>query len=209
MSVRDLQFTELERKEFPASNLIPHAVKPFDERLRSLAYYDVLTGLPNRTLFQDRLASTIQHAHVSSKKLALMFIDLDHFKHVNDSLGHVAGDKLLIQLSERLTTAIRSSDTLARIGGDEFVIILPDINQEQDVVDIAQRIFQKIQAPIDISGTPFQVTLSLGISLFPNDGITADDLLKKGDSAMYQAKSQGRNGYVFYNQHLAETSLQS
>ncbi|WP_171736984.1 EAL domain-containing protein [Vibrio sp. 99-70-13A1] len=175
-----------------------------DEKIRNLAYSDILTGLPNRTLFQDKLAETIEIFTKNDKKFALMFIDLDHFKNINDSMGHAAGDLLLIELAKRLSSSIRSRDILARLGGDEFVIIVSDISDEAEVIDIAQRIFNSFKEPINLYNKPVYVTLSLGISVFPNDGLDAEELLKKGDSAMYQAKSQGRNGYVFYDKVLEQ-----
>lgn len=178
-----------------------------EEKIKNLAYSDVLTGLPNRTLFQDKLDETIRFSSQDKKKFAIMFLDLDHFKYINDSMGHAAGDQLLIKLSERLNQSLRSRDVLARLGGDEFVIILPDIHTEQDVIDIAQRIFESFKTEVIVCDKPIFVTLSLGISIFPNDGRDAQTLLKRGDSAMYQAKSQGRNGYAFYNKQIEQKSI--
>ena len=173
-----------------------------EEKIKHLAYSDILTGLPNRTLFQDKLDETIALSAKNSKKFALMFIDLDHFKHVNDSMGHAAGDLLLIKLAERLSKSIRSRDVLARLGGDEFVIILPGIEDYDDIIDISERIFEHLKEPFIIQKKPVLGTLSLGVSVYPTDGIDAQSLLQKGDNAMYQAKSQGRNGYVFYDKAL-------
>jgi diguanylate cyclase (GGDEF)-like protein/PAS domain S-box-containing protein len=173
-----------------------------EEKIKSLAYSDILTGLPNRTLFQKKLESAITYCSENNKMFALMFIDLDHFKHINDSMGHSAGDLLLVELSKRLSHSIRPRDILARLGGDEFTIILPDISNQKDIIDVAERIFNNIQSPIIIAGKPVYCTLSLGISLYPNDGHDTQTLLQRGDSAMYLAKSQGRNGYVFYDKHL-------
>jgi len=174
----------------------------------NLAYSDILTGLPNRTLFQDKLAETILHSSTHGQKCALMFIDLDHFKNINDSMGHAAGDLLLIELSKRLSDSIRSNDFVARLGVDEFVIILRDIVNDTTVINIAQRIFSYLEAPILIHGKPIYSTLSLGISVYPTDGQDAQSLLQKGDNAMYQAKSQGRNGYVFYDKLLEQKNSQ-
>jgi len=172
------------------------------DKINNLAYSDILTGLPNRTLFQERLSDTILYSSLNDKKFALMFIDLDHFKHVNDSMGHAYGDQLLIKIAKRLSGAIRSHDILARLGGDEFVIILPEIVNEAEVIDVAERIFSRIKAPILLADKTIFTGLSLGISLYPLDGVDAELLLKKGDNAMYQAKSQGRNNYVFYDKLL-------
>ncbi|MDK9737102.1 EAL domain-containing protein [Vibrio sp. D404a] len=178
-----------------------------EEKIKNLAYSDVLTGLPNRTLFQDKLDETIRFSSRDNKKFAIMFIDLDHFKYINDSMGHAAGDQLLVKLSERLNQSLRSRDVLARLGGDEFVIILPDIKTEQEMVDVAQRIFESLKREVIVCDKPIFVTLSLGISIYPNDGLDAETLLKRGDSAMYQAKSQGRNGYAFYNKQIEQKNI--
>jgi len=164
------------------------------EKIKTLAYSDILTGLPNRTLFQEKLAETISFSARNSKKFALMFIDLDHFKHINDSMGHASGDLLLIKVADRILQSIRSVDMLARLGGDEFIIILPDISDEAGITDIVERIVNNIKKPIIIHDKPVTSTLSLGISVYPTDGIDAQSLLQKGDNAMYQAKEQGRNG---------------
>ncbi|CAH0525671.1 EAL domain-containing protein [Vibrio hippocampi] len=173
-----------------------------EEKIKSLAYSDILTGLPNRTLLHEKLQETIRISSKYDQQFALMFIDLDHFKNINDSMGHAAGDQLLVELTERLNNSIRRSDTLARLGGDEFVIILADIDNEAEVIDVAHRIFKNLQPAIVVQNKSIYSTLSLGISIYPNDGLEAETLLKKGDSAMYQAKSQGRNGYVFYDTEL-------
>lgn len=175
-----------------------------EEKIKNLAYSDILTGLPNRTRFQDKLEETLALAAKHNSKFAIMFIDLDHFKHINDTMGHAAGDQLLVKLAERLDLSIRSTDMLARLGGDEFIIILPELEDEEDIIDIAERIFNNIKDPVSINDKPIYITLSLGISIYPTDGDDAQSLLKKGDNAMYQAKSQGRNGYVFYDKVLEE-----
>jgi diguanylate cyclase (GGDEF)-like protein/PAS domain S-box-containing protein len=173
-----------------------------EEKIKSLAYSDILTGLPNRTLFQSKLEEAIAYSSKNEKQFALMFIDLDHFKHINDSMGHTAGDLLLIELAKRLSKSIRPRDILARLGGDEFTIILPDISNQKEIIDVAERIFSNIHKPITIDGSAIYCTLSLGISIYPNDGQDTQSLLQQGDSAMYLAKSQGRNGYVFYDKLL-------
>jgi diguanylate cyclase (GGDEF)-like protein/PAS domain S-box-containing protein len=173
-----------------------------EHKIKNLAYSDTLTGLPNRTSFQEQLDEIIRQASANKTKFALMFIDLDHFKHINDSMGHASGDLLLIKLAERLSQSIRSNDILARLGGDEFIIILPNIKYEDEIIVIVQRIFNKLQKPILIHEKPVYSTLSLGISVYPSDGLDAQSLLQKGDKAMYQAKSQGRNGYAFYDNLL-------
>jgi diguanylate cyclase (GGDEF)-like protein len=141
---------------------------------------------------------------LNNKKFALMFIDLDHFKNINDSMGHATGDLLLIKIADILKCSIRSRDIIARLGGDEFVIILPDIKDEGDIIKIAEHIFKSIKKPILLNDKQVYSALSLGISIYPHDGLDAQTLLQKGDNAMYQAKSQGRNGYVFYDKLLEE-----
>ena len=177
------------------------------ERIKKLAYFDILTGLPNRTLFQEKLAKTLSFSAENSQKFALMFIDLDRFKEINDSMGHAAGDIFLIKLAERLTQSVRTQDTLARLGGDEFVIIVPDVNHGAEITAIVERIFNNIKTPVSIQDKSIYCSLSLGISVYPMDGVDEQSLLQKGDNAMYQAKSQGRNGYLFYDQLLAEKAL--
>jgi len=174
--------------------------KLHEDKIKSLAYSDILTGLPNRTLFQEKLAETISFSAINKQQFALMFFDLDYFKEINDSMGHAAGDLLLIKLAKRLSKLIRSQDLLARIGGDEFIIILPDISVKSEITDIVKRIFNDLEEPFLIHHKAVKITLSLGISLYPTDGISPDSLLQKGDNAMYKAKSQGRNRYVFYEQ---------
>lgn len=175
-----------------------------ENKIKNLAYSDTLTGLANRTAFQDKLTEIIALSEKNKSKFALMFIDLDHFKHINDSMGHAAGDLLLIKLAGRLNQSIRSNDIVARLGGDEFIIILPDIKEKSEVIVIAERIFNNIKQPIIIHDKPVYSALSLGVSLYPSDGEDAQSLLRKGDNAMYQAKSQGRNGYSFYDKSLEE-----
>lgn len=175
-----------------------------EEKIKKLAYSDILTGLPNRTLFQDKLTETISFSFTNQKKFALMFIDLDHFKNINDSMGHATGDLLLIKIANILKRSIRSRDIIARLGGDEFVIILPDIKDEGDIIKIAEHIFKSIKKPILLNDKQVYSALSLGISIYPNDGLDAQTLLQKGDNAMYQAKLHGRNGYVFYDKLLEQ-----
>ena len=179
-----------------------------EERIKKLAYSDILTGLPNRTLFQEKLVETINFSFTHQKKFALMFIDLDHFKNINDSMGHAAGDLLLIKIADILKRSVRSRDIIARLGGDEFVIILPDIKDEDDIIKIAEYIFKEIKNPILLNDKKIYSALSLGISIYPNDALDAQSLLQKGDNAMYQAKSNGRNGYVFYDKLLEQKNTQ-
>ena len=163
------------------------------------AYHDLLTGLPNRALFQDRLAQAINQAKRNDAWLAVMFIDLDKFKFVNDSLGHVAGDKLLKALATRLRSCLREVDTLARIGGDEFVLLLPSINEVTDATLIAEKIILALQQKFVIGEHELFASVSIGIVLYPHDANTSENLIKRADAAMYHAKSQGRNNYQLFD----------
>lgn len=168
------------------------------------AEHDALTGLPNRTLFFDRLNQSIKKSRRIYTKSAVMFIDLDHFKEINDDLGHAAGDKVLIEVAGRLHNSIREVDTLARLAGDEFTIILESITNMQDVAEIANKILHTFQKPIHIDGTDQKVTTSIGISIFPDDGNTPEELLQNADTAMYKAKNSGKNKYHYYASEMTE-----
>ncbi len=172
-------------------------IKEAEERLNHLAYYDPLTNLPNRMLFSDRLEHQIACAKRSSTPFALLFIDLDRFKNVNDSLGHVAGDSLLVKVSTRLAKCIRDSDTLCRIGGDEFTMILPDLSREENAGIVASSVVRGMSESFDIDGSEVYVGASIGIALYPKDGLDAETLLRKGDAAMYLAKEAGRGAYCY------------
>jgi diguanylate cyclase (GGDEF)-like protein len=175
-----------------------------DETLNRLAYYDQLTGLPNRNLFSDRLHWAIRDARRRNEKLAVMMIDLDNFKQVNDSLGHEAGDKLLQTISARMTTTLRDSDTLSRHGGDEFTVLMQHILDTLDVATIAERLLDAIRQPVTIMDRPLQVFASIGICLYPDDGDTADLLVHHADIAMYRSKNSGRNKVSFFSESLKE-----
>ncbi len=173
--------------------------RKMEEIIRQQASHDALTGLPNRRMFMDRLFFTLNQAHRYHKQIAVIFMDLDHFKNVNDSLGHDAGDQLLKEVAERLGYCVRETDTIARIGGDEFNILLPDIYHAEDTTIIVEKIMAAFQRPFGIQGHEFHITASIGISIYPDDGQYADILLKNADAAMYHVKEQGRNNYQFYN----------
>lgn len=164
------------------------------------ANYDRLTKLPNRTLFMDRLNQVIKDARRYRRSFALMFIDLDDLKSVNDALGHGAGDALLVQAAGRLLNCLRESDTVARMGGDEFTVILPTVDSPQNAHRVARKIIETLNAPFSIPGHAPRIGASIGISLFPDDGTEADILLKKADDAMYQAKKNGKNDYQFFTE---------
>lgn len=172
--------------------------KKAEETISHLAYHDLLTDLPNRLLFYDRLSTALLNAKRNNKMLAIMFLDLDRFKYVNDIMGHAIGDQLLKEVAEKLSNCIRANDTVARIGGDEFTILLPEISREEDAAVVAEKIIAVLKKPWIFENREFQITSSVGIALFPNDGTDADTLTKNADTAMYRAKEQGDN-YQFYN----------
>ena len=166
-----------------------------EQKIEYHAYHDELTGLPNRVLFKDRLTIALGQARRFRRCIAVMFLDLDQFKFVNDTLGHSAGDQLLWGVGERLSNAVREQDTVARLGGDEFTLLLSELSGEDDAVIIAQKILQTIAQPFVLEGQELFLTTSIGIALYPSDGDDAETLLKNADSAMYQAKERGRNTY--------------
>jgi diguanylate cyclase (GGDEF)-like protein/PAS domain S-box-containing protein len=175
------------------------------QKLHDLAYYDALTGLPNRELFQNRLHEAIKLAQRTNKKLAVMFLDLDNFKNINDSLGHLAGDQLLRRVASALSDCIRSTDTVARFGGDEFMVMLVDLEQPRDIRNLADKILSAMEKPIELEdGNVLYISSSIGISVYPDDGLDAESLLKNADTAMYRAKDSGKKTFKFYT---AEMSL--
>jgi diguanylate cyclase (GGDEF)-like protein/PAS domain S-box-containing protein len=175
--------------------------KSLEEQLDHLAHYDELTGLPNRTLLQDRLEQAIAGAERQKQHFALLFIDLDGFKLVNDTLSHAAGDKLLQQVARRLLAEIRSMDTAARLGGDEFVVILTDVKQRENVALVAEKILESLSVPYDLgalSDGRVSVSASIGVSIYPNDELVAHELLRSADEALYRAKREGKRQVVFF-----------
>jgi diguanylate cyclase (GGDEF)-like protein/PAS domain S-box-containing protein len=169
--------------------------KRAEEQIEFHAYHDVLTNLPNRKLFTDRLTHSLSRARRSGKSLAVMFVDLDHFKSINDTLGHESGDELLLQMARRLRENIRDDDTVARLGGDEFTIILAELRHPEDAINVAEKLIKAVERPLSISGTSIEVSASIGIAIYPDDGADAESLLRNADSAMYRAKEAGRNTY--------------
>lgn len=169
--------------------------KRHEELVRYQAYHDVLTGLPNRQLFHDRLTQGLLHARREGEMLGVMFLDLDHFKEINDKLGHDAGDQLLREVATRLKVSVRKGDTVARLGGDEFVLLLPKIKQLENLTFLAGKVLESMRTPIKLAGGEFNVTTSIGISVYPRDGDKPDMLIKQADEAMYRAKQEGRNSY--------------
>ncbi len=172
---------------------------------RHLAQHDFLTGLPNRLLFLDRLQQALRHASRMEKRIAVLFLDLDSFKRINDTLGHGTGDQLLKGVARRLCDTIRESDTVARMGGDEFTIILFDTKDSYDAAKIAKKILDVISAPFFIDGHELFVTASIGISMYPGDGIDADSIIKRADIAMYRAKGCGKNNFKLYKLSMDAT----
>jgi diguanylate cyclase (GGDEF)-like protein len=179
-----------------------------EETILHLAYHDALTDLPNRTLFEDRLTVALAQAHRRNQMLPVMFLDLDRFKQVNDMAGHATGDELLRRVAERLAGLVREGDTVARVGGDEFTLLFPEVAGAEDTMEIAERVLKVFQQPWVLDGHEFHVTTSVGIAMYPNDGEDAESLLRNADTAMYRAKEQGRNNYQLYtpamNARIAE-----
>lgn len=178
------------------------SLKAYQTQLEQLAHHDPLTGLPNRLLFHARLKHALEHARREGGRVAVLFFDLDHFKNINDSLGHPAGDRLLQAVTERLRHLVREEDTVARLGGDEFTLLLERVQEPKDAGVVAEKVLQVFTHPFDLDGHETYITGSVGISLFPDDGQDVTTLLKNADSALYQAKAQGRNMYHFYTQAL-------
>lgn len=171
-------------------------------RMAYLAQHDFLTDLPNRVLLNDRIAQAISLAERTHKTLAVLFLDLDNFKHINDSLGHEVGDKLLVLVAERLSACIRQSDTVSRQGGDEFIVLISNVNDVEDAVLTADKILLALAAPYPIDQHQLYITTSIGISAYPADAKNAETLIKNADTAMYQAKQRGRNNYQFFKSDM-------
>jgi len=174
--------------------------KAAEDRMRFLAHHDALTGLPNRTLLTDRLVRGIAHAKRNDKKLAVIFLDLNDFKKVNDTLGHHAGDQMLQIVAQRLTGCVRASDTVGRLGGDEFVVLIEEITCEGDVPLVAEKLVACLGQAMTIEGHVLQISTSIGISMYPDHGEHPEILLKNADMAMYQAKAKGSNRFHFFDQ---------
>ena len=190
-----------------------------EEQIRRLAYYDPLTGLPNRLLFTEQLHLAIHHAERNHQQVAIMFVDLDHFKRVNDTLGHGAGDELLRVVSGRLSASLRSHDavgrldaelegsSIARLGGDEFIVMLSGMHRPSDAASVARRLVDALAEPVVVGGTEIFIGSSVGIAMYPNDGIDIDTLLMNADTAMYRAKEAGRGGFQFYDRWMNARAL--
>ena len=187
------------------------SLKVLDLQRKQLEYqanHDSLTGLPNRILFMDRLEQSIRLAQRNKKQVAVLFIDLDHFKEINDSLGHTIGDKVLVEVSQRIESNMRKSDTLSRLGGDEFCIILDELTNLDDLSDIIVNGMLALKEPIKVDGNTLYIGMSVGISLYPSDGKDSATLMKNADAAMYKAKNDGRNRYRFYDEAMTKKASQ-
>jgi diguanylate cyclase (GGDEF)-like protein len=195
------QLVEARRRE--SETKLAHA-----QRVEYLAYHDGLTGLPNRSMFSKLLTQSISEAHRYNRQLAVAFLDLDRFKLINDTLGHEAGDQLLQQVAARLRGCVRHSDTIARLGGDEFVVLLPELADGKYAAMAAQKILVQIAKAFTLIGQEFRVTVSIGISTYPQDGLDEQTLTKNADIAMYQAKAEGKNNFQFYSEKLNAHSLE-
>jgi len=182
--------------------------KRVEEQIEYQAYHDALTGLPNRRLFRDRLTVALAHARRMKHPLAVMFLDLDRFKVVNDTLGHSTGDELLKAIAARLQASLREEDSIARMGGDEFTVLLADLKTPDTAAKIAQKVLETIALPLQIEGTELFITTSIGIALFPSDGDTAEMLLANADHAMYRAKDAGRNSYQMFTPAMNNRALE-
>ena len=170
------------------------------DHVNYLAHHDHLTGLANRTLLYDRLRQAIFRAQNHGQRVAVFLVDIDCFKQINDSLGHADGDVLLATVGQRLLSSVRESDTVARMGGDEFVIVMPEFGSMQDVERCGEQILRSVSHPVEISRRKVALTLSVGASVFPEDGRTAEDLLRTADAAMYSVKDSGRNSFSRFDQ---------
>jgi diguanylate cyclase (GGDEF)-like protein/PAS domain S-box-containing protein len=185
--------------DITARKQVEAALRESEERFRRLAHHDTLTNLPNRTLFYDRLKHTLALARRTSWTVGVMLIDLDHFKSVNDTLGHAVGDKLLRQVAERLAKSVRASDTVARLGGDEFAAVLSNLSAPEDAAVVAHKIIAAFQAPFQVEGHSLLTTLSIGAALYPDDSTDQDTLMDNADAAMYRSKDAGRNCFRLFS----------
>jgi diguanylate cyclase (GGDEF)-like protein/PAS domain S-box-containing protein len=183
--------------------------KNAEHAMRHLASHDTLTGLPNRGLLMERLAASIERAQGSTHSLALLFIDLDRFKNINDSLGHDVGDQVIVEVARRLTSAVRAGDTVARLGGDEFVVLLDKAGRQEDIAAVAGKILDTVAQPMSLSGHELFLSSSIGISMYIKDGDNSATLLKNADTAMYQAKQSGKGRYKFYVHEMGKDALEA
>ena len=191
--------------EFAPREIVPALSEARD--LRKLAYYDSVTGLPNRILFHDRLIQAIERARRYGLSLAVLFLDLDEFKRVNDTLGHVMGDRLLTEIGRRLHATLRASDTVSRLGGDEFTVLLPDVSAG-DAAGLARKIIDAVCSPLALGDESIEIGTSVGIAMFPQDAASPDELLHLADGAMYAVKANGRHGYRFHSPEVQALAIE-
>ena len=190
------------------SHKLAEQVETAKVELYHSAYHDALTGLPNRMLLQDRLSQAVELAHREARQVAVMFMDLDRFKNINDSLGHAVGDQLLQAIAQCLTACVRHSDTVSRTGGDEFVLLLSHIERAEDAAIAARKILATLALPHNIDDHDLHITVSIGISIYPDDGHDVESLMKCADTAMYHAKENGRNNYAFFKEDMNLRAVQ-
>ncbi|CEG25934.1 bifunctional diguanylate cyclase/phosphodiesterase [Bacillus sp. B-jedd] len=216
IGIFEMYYKKLHNPEEPAREIIEKAIYltsivlqhyRSEEKINFMAFHDELTGLANRRLFKERLNTTLNAGFNPGKVMAVMYFDLDQFKLINDSLGHTFGDKLLKAVAKRLQSSIRQDDLVSRWGGDEFTILLMNI-KEREIKIVAQRILNVFEKSFSVEGKELFITPGIGISLYPYDGVTTEELLRKADIAMYQAKKEGRNNYQFYNDKLDKQSIE-
>ena len=211
LTIIEITESEDHRKIFAAIFSDISERKLAEKRIENLAFYDELTQLPNRRLFYDRIEIALATAHRNNEKMALLFIDLDYFKEVNDNFGHRIGDKLLQSIAKRLTVSSKEGDTISRIGGDEFTLLLTEMREIDHICKACHRIIEKLRQPYYIEGHALNITSSIGIAVYPEDGKTEEELMKNADIAMYRAKDIGRNSYQLFtpamNTHSLERSL--
>jgi len=181
-------------------------LKGIEKELEYMAYYDPLTGLPNRILFKDRLENEIHTSHRQGERFATLFLDLDRFKIINDSLGHTAGDELLVEVSHRIQGAVRETDTIARLGGDEFTLIIPQLRNTDAAAIVANNLIDRLSQPIKLRGDELRIGASIGIAIYPDDGENFTTLTRHADAAMYAAKENGRGQYNFYSAYMDKTA---
>jgi diguanylate cyclase (GGDEF)-like protein/PAS domain S-box-containing protein len=208
LTIIEISETEDSSKTFAAIFSDISDRKMAEKRIENLAFYDELTQLPNRRLFYDRIEMALASAHRNHERMAVFFIDLDYFKDINDNFGHRVGDQLLQNIAKRLTDSIKEGDTVARLGGDEFTLLLTEIKELSHINKICERIIERIRQPYHIDGHALQITTSIGIAVYPEDGINETDLLKNADTAMYRAKDIGRNSFQLFTSSMNAQSLE-
>lgn len=200
-------FTNIEETRTQELTKAHGELKQAHQRGQELATKDAVTGLPNRLFFQDRLGQAIRYAERYEQLISVLFIDIDDFKTVNDTMGHSAGDELLTIIAERLEKSVRKSDTVARLGGDEFAVILLNVRQAEFTIRIADRILDYLSQPFMISGREFFLSASIGIAVYPDDGNDVELIVRNADTAMYEVKNTGKNGYHFYTEELSTRAI--